>query len=197
MSWLVTVRHPSPVVKGICYGRAEVEAEFSSEQVESLLAQLGNVWPGAGPERVSSSPMRRCHRLAVELATRLGRPLDVDDRLCELAFGEWEGRSWRELEREPSFRAWMGNWTRAAPPGGESLPDLHARVGKWLQLTAERGAPVMAVTHAGVIRSLRVHLAGSNWERAFGEPVPYLVPQLWALSAPGPLASVTSPALAR
>ena len=185
MSWLVTVRHPQPAQKGICYGRADVAAEFSSKQLDALLAQLGGLWPGRGPELVVSSPARRCHRLAVELATRLALPLDVDARLLELAFGQWERRSWRDLGQEPSFQAWMRNWKSAAPPDGESLAELHARVCQWLEASVERGVPLLVVTHAGVVRSLRVRLAGWTWERAFDEAVPYLVPEPWLADDPG------------
>lgn len=44
-----------------------------------------------GWNRIVSSPLRRCADFARDLARRHGLPLDIDARLREIHFGDWEG----------------------------------------------------------------------------------------------------------
>jgi broad specificity phosphatase PhoE len=136
---LILVRHAEPAagVRGRCYGTLDVElSERGRKQAGALAATLRD-------ERVDlvvSSPRRR----ALQTAAALGRPVDVDERLCELDFGDFEGRTYDELEREEPelFRRWMSSPTTVRFPNGESYADLRARA---------RSAVV--VTHGGVIRA--------------------------------------------
>ena len=97
----------------------------------------------------------------------------VDERLREMHFGAWEGRTWDDIEKEPAFRVWARDWKNARVPGGESARDLDARVTAWaLELDTEHAH--LALAHAGVIRSLRVHIEGSTWDDAMRVPVPHL-----------------------
>lgn len=114
---------------------------------------------------VLRSPARRC----AETAVALGHPdAAEDDGLREAGFGDWAGRSLADLhaaDPEPVV-AWMTD-PAFAPPGGESLEALTARVGAWLSAHAEDEQPVVAVTHGGVVRAaIAVALgapAGAAW----------------------------------
>ncbi len=77
-----------------------------------------------------------------------------DDRLREIHFGHWEGRTWLELpEVDPEeYAIRQRDPYRWRPRGGESYADLSDRVGGWLA-TIERDAVV--VSHGGVSRALR------------------------------------------
>jgi alpha-ribazole phosphatase len=102
----------------------------------------------------------------------------MDPALHELGFGEWEGKSWSSLEAEDGVRLseWMADWISRAPPGGESALDLERRVRKWhSNLDPERVH--LLVSHAGVVRALRVVVRGVDWKTAMLEPVPYQVPE--------------------
>jgi len=85
-----------------------------------------------------------------------------------LNFGDWEGRTWVELD-SPAARHWGDNWQTAAPPGGESLPELLARLREFLA-GIERGDALL-ITHAGPIRALHHLLLGEPLEAAFRRPV--------------------------
>jgi broad specificity phosphatase PhoE len=102
-----------------------------------------------------SSPAQRCR----ETALALGLTPIIEPRLAECDFGTWAGRTLAEIHAEDpaATHAWMVDPT-AAPHHGESLLDLHTRVGSWLsQLSANRDAVVIAVTHGGVVRSAVTH----------------------------------------
>jgi broad specificity phosphatase PhoE len=89
-------------------------------------------------------------------------------------FGEWEGRSWQELQREDADRLgrWMSDWITTRAPGGESFADLVARTSGWLEEwgASDRGAEkaTVVVAHAGSIRAMLCRLLRVPLEDAFG-----------------------------
>jgi len=86
-------------------------------------------------------------------------------------FGQWELRSWAEIPRT-ELDAWAQAPLSYAPPGGESVGALQARVTAFL---AERGEDFAVVTHAGVMRIVAAQLHGlaeQSWfklEFGYGE----------------------------
>ena len=77
--------------------------------------------------------------------------------LREIYFGDWEGRSWNEIEAaDPAFAAaWLKGYPNKTPPGGEPFHDFGQRVGGELAALAEATGDEItaAVTHAGFIRT--------------------------------------------
>jgi alpha-ribazole phosphatase len=180
MTALWVVRHAPVDALGRCYGRSDVEVLVPAETAaRTVLAALD----GVRVALVWSSPARRCQDLAERLAETIGIPLAVDSRLQELSFGAWEGRRWSDLEREDGerLRAWISGWERGAPPGGECISDLESRVGSWLSSLDQ--VTQLVVTHAGVIRALRVLIDRRSWAEAMADVVPHLVPASFELPA--------------
>ena len=176
---LWAARHPPVVARGLCYGRADVQLAESAERAAD---ELRGTFPQAPCSVVWSSPSSRCASVAKVLASHWQADLRLDARLSELDFGDWEGRAWSSIEREEpaAFSTWMNDWKTAAPPGGESIEALAARVGAWLSELREgafeqsaAGAPVV-LAHAGVIRALLVLLEGLPWDDAMKRDVPHL-----------------------
>jgi alpha-ribazole phosphatase len=169
---LFRVRHAPVAVSGICYGRADVDvaldAPAASAQVLATLDHPSMI------SRIVSSPSRRTRTLAEALGAGLGCPVALDGRLAELAFGEWELRSWDALQAEDGARlqAWMADWRRLAPPGGERVDELVARVASFRASLGDE--PILAVTHAGPIRALRALERGVDFAVVMDEPVAYL-----------------------
>jgi broad specificity phosphatase PhoE len=89
----------------------------------------------------------------------------VEPRLAEQDWGEWTGRARAALAAEPGGVRWD-----AAPPGGESLASVLARVRAWLDELAAGDGPDTwaAVTHMGVIQA--VVAAALRWD--LDEPAP-------------------------
>lgn len=148
--WFV-VRHP-PVIggNGVCYGSLDLEADpLAVDAVcSAVLADLPSM-------PIVSSPRRRCTVVATRLADRFGRGFDIDDRLCEMDFGEWEGRPWDEIDRA-ALDQWAADPLHFRPPGGESATMLLERVATFAaDPPGEPQAPLLIVTHGGVLRALR------------------------------------------
>lgn len=121
-----------------------------------------------------SSPLGRSMETMRIVRTALGLPdaWPTDDRLKEVAFGEWSGHTYDELresgERERVLQRKKDKWS-FRPPGGESYAELAARVGEWLDtLTGD----TVAVTHGGIFRVLNGHLADAPWHKVPSLPAP-------------------------
>ena len=103
-----------------------------------------------------SSPLKRARETMEILRTTLGldpHAYAVDDRLMEIAYGEWEGLTLPEIEaRMPGMlaRREQDKWD-FAPPGGESYRQLTSRVGAWY---AELTRDTVAAGHGGGVRAL-------------------------------------------
>ena len=167
---LWVARHAPALDAAICYGRTDVGVHMAPERAaERLLAS----YRGDRPRRVWSSPASRCRLVAERLAATLSVPLTIDDALAELHFGAWEGRPWTAIRTEEAYTAWMNDWQRIAPPGGEIPADIEARVRGWLFALAGDGVH-WVIAHSGVIRALRVVIEPCSWPDAMRREVPHL-----------------------
>jgi alpha-ribazole phosphatase len=139
------IRHTTPdIYKGLIYGRLDVPlSESFSTEKESVIVKL--------PEHIDlviSSPSSRCILLAREIAEFYVK----DNRLMELDFGLWEGKTWDTIDRKESEQ-WMADFINTAAPQGESLGKMNERVMDfWNELLKWPYKRVVIVTHAGVIR---------------------------------------------
>ena len=106
--------------------------------------------------RVVASPLRRC----VQTAELLGVPHEVDARLMEMHWGEWEGQTLAQLREHPAMKENEGRGLDFRPQGGESPREVLARVQTWLREVASDGRATLAVTHRGVIRVVFAEACG-------------------------------------
>jgi broad specificity phosphatase PhoE len=121
-----------------------------------------------------SSPLAR----TVETMDIICRELDVapkvyptDDRLKEIAFGIWEGKTWADIDSftDNTGQRRVDNPYDWQPEGGESYAQLSDRVAGWLK-TVTRSSIV--VTHGGVTRVLRGQVLGLDPAKIAELPVP-------------------------
>ncbi len=93
------------------------------------------------------SPMIRARQTAEIINEVINAPVIEIEELREWHLGEWERRSWHELD----FR--IGN-----PPGGESNDEFAGRVVKGLAAALAHPGPVLIVAHGGVWHRIARHL---------------------------------------
>lgn len=151
--WLL--RHaPVPCPHGRITGRLDVACDTSEDEVFRSLARTLPVNPV-----LVESGLIRCRQTAgaLEAAGLLLPPPMVEPDLAEQDFGRWQGRSWMELEaaKDPDLAAFWADPAEATPPGGESFAATIERVrGALEQITAaQAGRDILAVVHAGTVRS--------------------------------------------
>jgi broad specificity phosphatase PhoE len=149
---LFVVRHgrTEANASGLLLGRADPQLDDVGWQQASDMA---SVLPTGA--RVVSSPLRRCTETASVIADRgePGVPVETDDRLVELDYGELDLRplaevpaaTWAQWRSDPDFR----------PPGGETLNELASRVGASLEelVTDDTTRDVVVVTHVSPVKA--------------------------------------------
>jgi alpha-ribazole phosphatase len=143
------VRHGEtpPNRAGLLLGRTDAAlTDHGRAQAERLAETLA----GLEVARVISSPLRRARDTAAPIAAACGEVVEVDDRLVEIDYGEWEGRPLADLDPEVVAR-----WRRDggfAPPGGESLEVVADRVSSFCDETLDDPV-VVAVSHVSPIKA--------------------------------------------
>ncbi|WP_334154931.1 histidine phosphatase family protein [Tepidimonas sp.] len=102
-----------------------------------------------------SSDLSRARQTAEALARQRGLTVQMHPGLRERHFGAFQGRTWADLEQEHPdvVHAWKKRVPDFAPPGGESLLALRARVeATFAELAARHpGQAIAVVSHGGVL----------------------------------------------
>lgn len=145
------MRHGEPV-GGRRY-RGQVDDPLSEKGWAQMRAAVGESAPW---DRIVSSPLARCRAFAETLAGAHGLPLTLDERLKEVGFGAWEGKTAAEIEADApgTLARFKADPVNARPAGAEPLAGFHARVAAALDelLAQHAGEHLLLVGHAGVIR---------------------------------------------
>jgi broad specificity phosphatase PhoE len=160
---IVFVRHgeTAPNRKGLLLGRSDPPLTDRGRHQADELAQLLAVLE---PVSVLSSPLGRARATAAPLAAAAGRAVEVDDRLVEIDYGEWDGQPLADLTAEVVTR-WRAD-ADFAPPGGESLRMVGARVAGFCEERLGHEV-VVAVSHVSPIKAAVTWALGVGEERAW------------------------------
>lgn len=130
---------------------------------------------GAGLAAAWSSTLSRARETLAPAAAAAGLAPAADARLCELDFGEGEGRTLAEMRRdfgERTVEAFLADPAGHPLPGGEPPADAAARGAACLAEIAEAHpqARVLIVWHGTVLRLVLCRLLGidpSAYRRVF------------------------------
>ena len=114
-----------------------------------------------------ASPLSRARETAEILR---GAPVPTDERLVEMDWATWEGRTLDDLRAEIGnlMTAWEARGLDFRAPGGESPREVQARVLPFLAERAGAGKPTVAVCHRGVIRA--VYAMAISWDMTSKAP---------------------------
>ncbi len=135
--------------------------EIGRRQARSLARYVAGLEPDA---QVHSSPLSR----AVETSQIAfpERELLLDERLRELDFGEFEGKTLAENEAVDGWSAWVADAYARSAPGGESYEALRRRAASWLADVIDSGVEhAVAVTHSGTIQMVLAEVLGIEHPR--------------------------------
>ena len=111
---------------------------------------------GAADLAYVASPLKRARETMGILRATLGldpQVYNIDARLMEISYGEWEGLTFPEIEaRTPDAAAQRDRdkWD-FAPPGGESYRELTRRIGEWYESVT---CDTVVAAHGGGVRAL-------------------------------------------
>lgn len=161
MALVLLVRHgDTPTAGKILTGLARGVhlSERGREQADALVRRLD----GIPIDAVYSSPLERCRETAAPIAEARGLPVHLRRDLLEVDYGEWSGRSIRQLARTRAWRAVQDTPSAVRFPGGETLRGVQARAVDAVHSIAEAHPEevVVVVTHADVVRLALAGLLG-------------------------------------
>jgi broad specificity phosphatase PhoE len=159
---LVFLRHGTAIgVEGRCIGWTDVAlSDAGTDAIEKLAVEWRSRIDGivGRPTDLYASNLRRANQSAQIMARVWDLPIKLDSRLREIHFGQWDGQHWSAIEATDGARlnAWMERWMEIAPPDGEAIPQIEARVSDWLGEVLdpeyESSRVILIVSHAGWIR---------------------------------------------
>jgi 2,3-bisphosphoglycerate-dependent phosphoglycerate mutase len=122
------------------------------------------------PAAIYASPLQRTRNTAAPIAESLGLELVLEPGLREYGIGELEGTSYEELIREHRFFDRIFRDPHFAPPGGESMGQVVARVSQALLRIAQAhpGQEAIVVGHGAALGFALASLVNrdtSQWHR--------------------------------
>ena len=132
-------------------------------QSDTPLNEVGKKQAKALANRLLNQPFDFVYSSDLQRATETAKIIcksewHPDLRLREVNFGDWEGLTYNEIkEKHPdTLSAWENDIYKNAPPNGETLEGLSARVQSMLgELYAKRqDQTVLVVAHGGVLQTL-------------------------------------------
>jgi probable phosphomutase (TIGR03848 family) len=119
---------------------------------------------------VVSSPLERCVQTSDAVAQGRDLQVQTDDRLGEARYGDWTGRTIKELSKEPLWKVVQQHPSAAVFPGdeGEGLAQTQARavaaVRAW-NATLGPDAVWLACSHGDVIKAILADALGLHLDQ--------------------------------
>jgi probable phosphomutase (TIGR03848 family) len=119
---------------------------------------------------VVSSPLERCVQTADAVVDGRDLAVQTDDRLGEARYGDWTGRTIKDLSREPLWKVVQQHPSAAVFPGeeGEGLAQTQARavaaVRAW-NATLGPDAVWLACSHGDVIKAILADALGLHLDQ--------------------------------
>jgi glucosyl-3-phosphoglycerate phosphatase len=182
MPQLLLVRHGETALNRECRWQGHHDSPLSADgraEVQALATRMA----AESPLAIYSSDLPRARETAAEIARLTGLEPAFDARWREVDVGEWLGLTPAQVEaRYPEgYARWLAGGT--GWDEGESYPEMAARglaaAREVASAHAGASAPVICVTHGGVIRAIVMHVLG-------------MPPAARRLLATGPTATVTA-----
>jgi 2,3-bisphosphoglycerate-dependent phosphoglycerate mutase len=171
MTTVLLIRHgrTSANTAGVLAGRASGIAldAAGAQQAADLASRLASVHLRA----IVTSPLRRCRQTAQALIAPQSDSCAyaVDQGLVECGYGEWTGRSLRELSKDKLWSAIQQQPSAVRFPGGESMSEMSTRaiaaVRAWnRRIEAEHGSDAVwaAVSHGDLIKAILADALGMH-----------------------------------
>jgi alpha-ribazole phosphatase/probable phosphoglycerate mutase len=160
------IRHGEPV-GGRRY-RGQIDDPLSEKGWRQMRAAVADHKPW---DVIVSSPLSRCAAFAYELSQQRNIPLEIDERIMEIRWGDWEGSTPEQLNRNDPLtvaRA-LRDPLNYRPAGAENIREFQQRViVAWLEITKRHAQKhVLLVAHAGIVRAVVTYVLGTPIENMF------------------------------
>lgn len=116
---------------------------------------------------VVTSPLDRTRETAAAILEQQAGEVTLhdDERVGECRYGEWTGRSLKDLSKDPLWKVVQSHASAVTFPGGESMPAMQARavdaVREWNARLGDK-AVYAVVSHGDVIKAILADALGMH-----------------------------------
>jgi probable phosphomutase (TIGR03848 family) len=161
---VLLVRHgQTPTTGQVLPGRAKGLhlADAGREQAERAAERLRALTKVAA---VYASPLERARETAAPIAKALGHRVTIERGLLECDFGDWTGRSLKDLMALPEWTTVQRSPSSFRFPQGESFSEMQHRMVSTLDRLRQvhPGETVVCVSHADPIKAAMAHAMGTH-----------------------------------
>lgn len=154
------VRHASHSLLGRVLCGRTIDVGLNPEGQREARA-LGDYFAREPIDVLQTSPRRRALETAQMIAARVRCEIQIAPAFDEHDVGEWAGRDFAALARDPRWHAWNEQRGSMRPPQGESMGELQQRVVSHIkELRAHGVGSAVIVSHAEPIRAAVMHYRG-------------------------------------
>ena len=161
----------------IRHGEPEGGRRYRGYGVDDPLTPLGlqQMWsaiPENAPwQHIISSPLSRCTDFSYALAEKLNINVTIEDKVKEIGFGDWEGKTPEEilLDDPEAINHFYADPRHNRPNGAEPLDEFSNRVWNAYQDIASEfeNQHVLIVAHAGVARAITANILGMSLDDVY------------------------------
>ncbi len=131
---------------------------------------LANYLKSDSIDAICSSPRSRALETAQIIGAVLGQNVCEDERLAEIAFGDFEGHTFAEVEKlfPTAYRKWESGYRPYRVPGGESRLDVQRRMqAAWDVITGAANMETVAIVgHSSAMMILFASMFASLPDKA-------------------------------
>jgi alpha-ribazole phosphatase len=176
MKEILFVRHAETDMAGTFCDHSDPELNARGLiQLNELISRLR----AEKVDAVYTSDLRRAYATGRAIAKAFGIDCHARSALREIGFGQWEGLTWKEIERrdETYARRWLAEYPNLPTQAGENFRDFEQRVLEEVdslskKIEAEHQC-IVVVTHAGVLRTVLRVLDGCSEKETWERTKPY------------------------
>ena len=154
---LILVRHGQTIwnAQHRYQGQSDVPLNaFGEAQADAIAGRLA----GEPIHAVYSSDLQRAEHTAQRIASPHRLTVHADSRLREIGFGEWEGMTFADIEKQypEHLSDWLANAPGSTPPAGETREAFTERVHTaWNEIAGRHPEQtIVLVAHGGTLMTL-------------------------------------------
>ena len=169
MSTVLLVRHGLTAKTGsVLVGRTP--GIHLDERGQRQAAALGERIAAVPLAAVVTSPLERCAETAAAIrGAQPGEPAwHVDERLLECGYGDWTGKTIKDLTRDPLWKLVQTQPSAVRFPGGEGLAEMAVRAVASVRDWDERlgdAAVWVACTHGDIVKAIVADALGLHLDQ--------------------------------
>lgn len=144
-------------------GREEIGLNASGREQSRVLAESLQPY---SLNAIVSSPILRARETAAIIAEPRQLEVQFDERLWEIDYGDWVGKTFEEIRAMPGYVPYFRRLATPVAPGGETLDQVRQRVVDFInsKKSSKRDEAIAVVSHADTIKCMLMNILNIPFE---------------------------------